>query len=98
MKYPYLENMIGAYLNQDYAYHASTLEGVIEACKDGEKSEYVQGLREDIARFLRDHPSATLEKAFAKDFSAVFDPKLFGLTAESFLKKLDEQLRRGPEP
>lgn len=93
MKYPHLENMIGAYLNQDYAYHASTLEGVIDACKNGEEAEYVRCLRADIARFLRDHAGATLEQEFEAAFGADFDPKLFGLTAESFLKKLDRQLQ-----
>ena len=93
MNYPHLENMIGAYLNQDYSYHASTLEGVIDACKGGENADYVRGLRADIARFLHDHQDATLEQRFEVAFGANFDPKLWGLTAESFLKKLDSQLQ-----
>ena len=97
MKYPHLDTLIKAYLNQDYSYYADTLEGVIDAYKDDAAPEQVQGLRADIARFLADHP-ATLDAAFEAAYGFDFGPELWGLTAESFLKKLDRQLQGSAEP
>lgn len=97
MTYPELDNLIGAYLNQDYSYYADTLEGVIEAFKEDATAEQVQLVRADIAHFLRDH-SHDLEQAFEAAFCRDFDPKLWGLTAESFLKNLDRQLQSTGSP
>jgi hypothetical protein len=97
-KYPHLDNLIGGYLNQDYAYYADTLEGVIDAYIAEEGPEQVQRVRGDIARFLHDHQGAALEQEFEAAFCVDFDPKLFGLTAEAFLKKLDLQLQGSDGP
>jgi hypothetical protein len=97
-KYPHLDNLIGGYLNQDYRYYADTLEGVIDAYIAEEGAEQVLRVRGDIARFLRDHQGPTLEQEFEASFCADFDPRLFGLTGEGFLKKLDRQLQGSPEP
>lgn len=97
MKYPHLDTLIKAYLNQDYSYYADTLEGVIEAYKDDAAPEQIQGLRADVARFLADHP-ATLDAAFEAAYGFDFGPELWGLTTEGFLKKLDGQLQGAGEP
>lgn len=97
MKYPHLDVLIKAYLNQDYSYYADTLEGVIDAYKDDAAPEQIQGLRADIARFLADHPD-TLDAAFEAAYGFDFGPELWGLTAESFLRKLDRQLQGSAEP
>lgn len=89
--YPALGNLMGAYLNQDYDMYADTVEGVIDCfLKDSNRAEKVT-LREDIARFLRDE-RGDLDAAFAKAYGFEFDPKLWGLTAETFLRQLDVQV------
>jgi hypothetical protein len=92
MSYPCLDTLIKGYLNQGHSYYADTLECVIEAYKSDEGREQVKGLRADIVRFLADHPT-TLDSAFEAAYGFDFGPELWGLTAESFLKKLDLQLQ-----
>jgi hypothetical protein len=92
-----LDTLIKGYLNQDYAYYADTLEGVIEAYKDDAAPEQIQGLRAEIARFLADH-QGTLDTAFEVAYGFDFGPELWGLTTESFLIKLDRQLQGAAEP
>jgi len=97
MKYAHLDNLIEAYLNQDYAYYADTVEGVIDAFMKDASSEQVQLVRVDIANFLRDHES-TLDQAFQTSYGFDFNPKTWGLTAETFLKNLDRQLAAADSP
>lgn len=92
MKYAHLDTLIKGYLNQDYAYYADTIEGVVDAYRRDASAEHVQGLRTDIANFLRDH-QGTLDQAFEAAYGFDFGPELWGLTAESFLKNLDRQLQ-----
>lgn len=89
--YPALGNLIGAYLNQDYSIYADTVEGVIDCfLNDSNRAEKV-ALREDIARFLRNE-RRDLDATFARMYGFDFDPQLWGLTAETFLRQLDAQL------
>jgi hypothetical protein len=97
MKYPDLENLIGAYLHQDYAYYADTIEGVIEAYKEDATAEQVQRVRVDIANFLQDH-QGKLDQAFDAVLDVDFNPRLWDLTVETFLKNLDRQLQENGKP
>jgi hypothetical protein len=92
MKYPHLDTLIKGYLNQDYAQYADTVEGVVEAYIKQVDNKYTQRVRTDITRFLHDH-QGRLEQAFEAAYGFDFSPALWGMTAESFLKKLDQQLQ-----
>lgn len=97
MKYPHLENLIGAYLHQDYAHYADTIEGVIDAYKEDATAEQGQRVRVDIANFLQDH-QGMLDQAFDAVFDVDFNPRLWDLTVETFLKNLDRQLQGNGKP
>ena len=89
--YPALSNLIGAYLNQDYSIYADTIEGVIDCfLSDSNHAEKV-ALRHDIARFLQNERNG-YDASFAGAYSFDFDPKLWGLTTETFLRQLDAQV------
>jgi hypothetical protein len=92
-----LDTLIKGYLNQDYAYYADTIEGVVEAYLKQVEPKYAQRVRVDIARFLHDH-QGKLDEAFEAAYGFDFNPELWGLTAETFLKQLDRQLQGSAEP
>jgi hypothetical protein len=97
MTYPHLDTLIKGYLNQDYAYYAETIEGVVDAYLKQVEPKYAQRVRVDIARFLHDH-QGKLDEAFEAAYGFDFSPELWGLTAETFLKQLDRQLQGSAEP
>jgi hypothetical protein len=97
MKYPQLDTLIKGYLNQDYAYYADTIEGVVDAYLKQVDPKYAQRVRVDVARFLHDH-QGKLDDAFEAAYGFDFGPELWGLTAETFLKQLDRQLQGAAEP
>lgn len=65
---------------------------MVDAYRRDASAEHVQGLRADIANFLRDH-QGTLEQAFEAAYGFDFGPEPWGLAAVSFLKTLDRQLQ-----
>lgn len=90
-RYPQLSNLIGAYLNQDYSIYADTLEGVIDCFLTDSRRDEQVALRTEIARFLRDEQAA-LADTFMRAYGMDFDPALWGLTTETFLRQLDAQV------
>ena len=86
-KYPQLDHLIGAYLNQDYEISGDTIEAVI-ACyaKDRPLSDH-QVLLADIERFSRAN-EPDLDEAFIANYGFDFDPALWGLTTAAFFAEL----------
>lgn len=97
--YPELGQLFGVYLNQDYEYWGSTLEGVISCyIKDSSPMRVAQMVAE-IGEFTRSHAD-DLDESFDRRYGFDFAPKLWGHTTESFLAKLKAQLlgATGNEP
>jgi hypothetical protein len=93
MKYPSLGTLIQAYLSQDFEHDAETAEGVVDVYRKQATADHVARLRADIAAFLAQERSA-LDEAFDVAFGFDFDPRAWGMTAESFLRMLDDRLQR----
>jgi len=92
MPFPHLDNFIGAYLNQDYAYYADTVEGVIDVYRAEFDRADIDTLRQEIAHFIREHPD-DLDEAFHAAYWYDFDPTLWNMTTRQFLDLLDARLR-----
>ncbi len=91
-KYPQLDHLIGAYLNQDYEISGDTIDEVV-ACyaKDRTPSDH-QVLLDDIERFSHEHEH-DLDEAFVAAYGFDFDPALWGLTTAAFFVELQRMLR-----
>lgn len=85
--FTYLNTLIRAYFNQDYQLMGETIEEVFATYLESNVSDDVTGLRADIERFLVEYKES-LDEAFEKRYGYDFDPKLWDLTTESFLRKL----------
>jgi hypothetical protein len=93
--YPELKQLFGAYLHQDYQLFGDTLEEVIETYIRDSSPGQCRQMLDEIARFRSEH-SANLDTALATIHGTEFDPSLWGLTAESFLKLLESMLQTAP--
>ena len=87
--YPYLSNLIGAYLNQDYEYFGATVEAVVAAYCENSTQADVEGLRADVAAFTAEH-GGDFDGAFGARYGFDFDPRLWDLDATTFLQKVLE--------
>ena len=85
--YPELDQLFGAYLNQDYSYWGDTLEAVVEACRRDSSPENVQALADEIDAFSVAH-AHDLDEAFSQAWGFDFDPSLWNHTTTSFLAAL----------
>jgi tRNA U34 5-methylaminomethyl-2-thiouridine-forming methyltransferase MnmC len=92
MKYQHLDNLIGAYFNQDYSIRADSIEGLIHAYRTDATAMQRKLVLTDIAAFVADHPTG-LDTAFDSAFGSDFDPRLWQHTALTFLTALDRGLR-----
>lgn len=92
---PYLDELMGAYFHQDYMLIAETIEGLIEDYLKSAPAAEVAGVRQDIDRLRREHAD-DLDEEFLRRYGFGFDPKLWDLTAEAFLSKLDALLGAQP--
>jgi hypothetical protein len=90
--YPHLDNLIGAYFNQDAGHIADTLEEIVADYMDGHGADKQAALRRDISAFMADH-RAGLDVAFDDKYGFDVDPKLWDcLDAEAFLSAVDAVL------
>jgi len=91
MTYPFLDNFMGAYLNQDYTLSGDSIEAIVDVFKHANGAAAVHGLREDAARFRLDH-AASLDRDFAVAYETEIDLSGFGHDAASFLDLLVRRL------
>ena len=91
MPYPFLDNFMSAYLNQDYTLSGDTIEEIVETFRSANPVSAIHGLREDAARYRRDHAD-TLGRDFAAVYETEIDLSGFGHDAASFLDLLVRRL------
>lgn len=79
----YLDQLMGAYFNQDYDLFGETIEEVMNEYLKCEGPEHAKGLIADCHHFLQ--RSDDIETAFLDLYGFDFDPALWGMTARQFL-------------
>ena len=91
MTHKSLDHLIKTYFNQDYDLIADTTEGLIADFLATSHPRTINSVRADIRSFLR-KPADSIEAEFHKQYGFDFEPRLWGLTAEEFLRKIDSLL------
>ncbi len=92
-KYPKIFNFFGSYLHQDYSVIYGSIEGTISAyVKDSSKQEILDTIQE-IDAIMGDLDSQQLKYVMLNVFGCYCDPDVNGYTAESFLRKIQQQLK-----
>ncbi|MBN3806865.1 hypothetical protein GXB81_28010 [Paraburkholderia sp. Ac-20336] len=89
--YPNLDILFGGYLNQDYHYHADSIEEIVSIYKNGITPEMRQSAIDEINR-LAASCGENLDSAFYEKYGQDFNPKLWGHTTASFLDELKRLL------
>lgn len=92
--YPELDQLFGAYFNQDFALWGDTIEEIVAAYNEGTPSPQCEALRNEIDRFIASH-SADLDKAFAERYGFDFSPEPWGHTTLSFLREVQRLIADG---
>lgn len=86
-RYPRMYQFFGAYFNQDFDMWGNTIPEIVSCyASNCPWASHIE-LIDEIDAFVREHPT-DLDAAFAKDYGAGFDPKLWGHTVRSFLEEL----------
>jgi len=88
-RYPDLAHLLGAYLNQDFDLYGPTLADAVRVFCDDDPPENVAAVREDIARFLRDHEADPDTALTALDPDHAQPPEM---PARDYLLWLDAQM------
>ncbi len=86
---PQIDALIGAYFNQDAAYIADTLEGLVDDWRRTHAPADHAALRAEIAIFLAAHPQDA-DAAFEARWGFDVDPTTWGHDATSFLRRVAE--------
>src|SRR4051812_44972799 len=94
-KYPELDQMFGAYFNQDFDLWGDTIEEIVASYKDGTSRQQREGLLEEIDRFVGEYPD-DLDAQLSARYGYDFDPVPWGHTARSFLDEVQRILRTNP--
>lgn len=92
--YPELDQLFGAYLNQDYKLWGDTLEEVVRCYKRDSNAEDNQHLLEELARFSSTH-AEDLDASFLARYGFDFDPRLWSHTTASFFELVRHVLSEG---
>lgn len=90
-----LDKLMHAYFHQDYELFGSTIAEVFDSYRENSTVDELSGLRSDIARFLARH-NTDLDATFQAAYGYDFDPQLWDLTAESFLRLLLSLMESSP--
>lgn len=91
--YPQLDQLFGAYLNQDFSYWGNTIAEVVRCYKrDHPREDHLEMLAE-IEQFEQTHRE-DMDAAFESAYGFDFCPRLWGHTAASFLTELRSLLKR----
>jgi hypothetical protein len=91
-EYPELDQLFGAYFNQDFELWGETIEQIVAAYMDGATMDRREALLKEIDSFTQDHPG-DLDAAFSARYGFDFDPAPWGHTTLSFLQRLQQLLR-----
>lgn len=84
-KFPQLDQLIRAYLNQDYELSGDSIEEVVKCyLRDSPHKDHLQ-LLNDITNFRHAHPS-NLDKAFLEVYGFDFDPQLWEISTLEFFE------------
>jgi hypothetical protein len=87
--FPELDHLFGAYFNQDFDIWGDTIEEIAGAYKTSTGLEQRTALQDEIETLITEHPN-DLESVFAARYGFDFDPKPWGYTTLSFLRKLQQ--------
>lgn len=90
--HPQIDALIGAHFNQDSAYIADTLEGLVDDWKRTHHPHEHAALCAEIDAFLAAHP-ADADAAFDAAWGFDVDPATWGHDAASFLRRVAERVR-----
>jgi hypothetical protein len=90
-KYPNLQLLFDAYLNQDYDLHGETITEVIRVYRADLDEAMRQGAIAEIERWMREHRQ-DLASAFEACFEREISITSHGYTAPSFFEELERVL------
>lgn len=90
--YPQLNQLFGAYLNQDFSYWGSTIAEVVGCYKEDHSHKDHLNMLKEIERFEQLHRE-DMDAAFESAYGSDFCPKLWGHTTASFLAELRSLLK-----
>ncbi|WP_309491472.1 contact-dependent growth inhibition system immunity protein [Trinickia mobilis] len=90
--YPEMNQIFGAYLNEDCSYWGNTIAEIVNAYKRDASGEDIRKAISEIERFTKEN-EGDLDSAFEEAYGSRFGPELWGYTTISFLEELKRILQ-----